>query len=348
MNIVPITYLARKAFKKQRSAAEAADKVVEVWPAEVARRPKAYFDPAQLDRIRAFQSMGGREAQMARITEGSVTHAATRALHFRNARLLGGSFYSRGSRSQLLMQRPPRGPRFVEEKIESAALVGTPIGSIFFGHYLTDDSATTLLAQEFGPVYRARNKLMESWTHANSYRRLMDLEVPELPDTYLSEAWLFEDLGMNAHRRQRMKQVRARLAGLPADQSGHRVFIIRGSFGQNLRILENEAALAEALSQRGFTIVNPMQESTAEIIRKIAGASLVVSVEGSALTHAYLTMQEGGAMITIQPPYRFDNVWKDFTDLLGMRYGFVVGEGDQERFRVSVDDVMRAVDLISA
>ncbi|MDN3711242.1 hypothetical protein QWZ10_04260 [Paracoccus cavernae] len=53
-------------------------------------------------------------------------------------------------------------------------------------------------------------------------------------------------------------------------------------------------------------------------------------------------------MITIQPPYRFDNVWKDFTDLLGMRYGFVVGEGDQERFRVSVDDVMRAVDLISA
>jgi hypothetical protein len=73
----------------------------------------------------------------------------------------------------------------------------------------------------------------------------------------------------------------------------------------------------------------------------------VVSVEGSALTHAYLTMQEQGAIITIQPPYRFDNVWKDFTDLLGMKYGFVVAKGNRDGFRVDPDEILRVIDMIT-
>ncbi|WP_299911121.1 hypothetical protein [uncultured Paracoccus sp.] len=51
-------------------------------------------------------------------------------------------------------------------------------------------------------------------------------------------------------------------------------------------------------------------------------------------------------MIAIQPPWRFDNVWKDFTDLLDMRYGFVLGEGDRDSFRVDIADVLRTIDLI--
>ena len=38
-------------------------------------------------------------------------------------------------------------------------------------------------------------------------------------------------------------------------------------------------------------------------------------------------------------------VLKDFTDALGIRYGFVVAEGGRERFRVDPDDVLRTVDL---
>jgi capsular polysaccharide biosynthesis protein len=72
---------------------------------------------------------------------------------------------------------------------------------------------------------------------------------------------------MNSHRRKRMQQVRKRLASLPADRSGHAVFIVRSTFGQNIRVLENEAALAAFLAKRGFTIVNPMQDSAQDIIR---------------------------------------------------------------------------------
>lgn len=347
MSIVPITYLARKAIRMQSSPEDAAEEIITICPGEEAMRPKAYFQPKQMERVREFQAMGGREAQLARIFEGPVTHAATRAFRYRNARLLGGCLYAGGSRNQLTMATPPRGLRAVKTAMDKVSLVGTPISSIFFGHYLMDDSATTLMAHNFGAVHSPGNDQIASWKHAASYRRLMDLEVPTLSDAFLSEAWIFQDFGMNSHRRGRMQKVRQRLDSQPADHSGHAVYIVRSNFGQNIRLLENEKELAEHLAKRGFTVVNPMQESVPEIIRKVSGAALVVSVEGSALTHAYLTMQEQGAMITIQPPYRFDNVWKDFTDLLGMKYGFVVGEGGRDKFRIDIDDVLRTIDLIT-
>lgn len=347
MSLVPVTYLARKALRMQRPPDAAADEIVTVCPAEKDVRPKAHFLPDQLDRVREFQAMGGREAQIARITEARVSHAATLAFRYRNARLLGGCLYANGSRRQLTMERPPRGLRAIDTRIDKAALVGTAISSVFFGHYVMDDSATALMARDFGPAYSPRNDQLAGWTHALAYRKLMDLEVPPLSGAFISEAWVFQDFGMNSHRRGRMQEVRRRLAGLPADRSAHGVFIIRANFGQHVRSLENEMELADHLAKRGFTVVNPMLESVPDIIRKISGAALVISVEGSALSHAYLTMQENGAMITIQPPYRFDAVLKDFTDLLGMRYGFVVGEGDRHSFRVDIDDVMRTVDLIS-
>lgn len=347
MSLVPVTYLARKALRLQRPPDAAADEIITVCPAEEDVRPKAHFLPDQLERVREFQAMGGREAQIARITEAPVSHAATLAFRYRNAQLLGGCLYAGGSRRQLTMAPPPRGLRSIETRIDKAALVGTAISSVFFGHYVMDDSATTLMARDFGPAYSPKNDQLAGWTHALAYRKLMDLEVPPLSEAFISEAWVFQDFGMNSHRRRRMQDVRKRLAGLPADRSGHGVYIIRSNFGQNLRSLENELELAEHLNKRGFTVVNPMLESVSEIIRKISGAALVISVEGSALSHAYLTMREDGAMITIQPPYRFDAVLKDFTDLLGMRYGFVVGEGERHQFRVNIDDVMRTVDLVA-
>lgn len=347
MSVAPITYLARKTLGMQRSPEIAAVEIVTLCAAEEAMVPKASFLPEQLERVREFQAMGGHEAQLARISGGPVTHAATLAFRYRNARLLGGCLYAGGSCSQLTMARPPHGFRAIKAEMDKVSLIGTPISSIFFGHYLMDDSATTLMAHNFGPVYSAENDQMASWKHAGEYRKLMGLEVPTLSDAFLSEAWMFQDFGMNSHRRGRMKEVRQRLADHPADQSGHGVFIVRSSFGQSVRLLENELELADHLARRGFVVVNPMQESVPDIIRKVSGAALAVSVEGSALTHAYLTMQEKGAIITIQPPYRFDAVWKDFADLLDMKYGFVVAEGERHKFRVNIDEVMRTVDLIA-
>ncbi|WP_299911119.1 glycosyltransferase family 61 protein [uncultured Paracoccus sp.] len=56
-----------------------------------------------------------------------------------------------------------------------------------------------------------------------------------------------------------------------------------------MRHLENEAELADELARRGFEIVDPMQETAKDLVQRLSGSALAVSVEGSALTHAYLT-----------------------------------------------------------
>jgi hypothetical protein len=146
MSLAPLTYLARKAIRAQSTPEDAANEIVTVCPAEHGIRPKAYFQPGQLERVQFFQAMGGREAQLARLSVAPVTHVATFAFRYRNARLLGGCLFAGKGRSQLTMKRPPRLPRRVATSMDKVALVGTPISDIFFGHYLMDDTATTLLA----------------------------------------------------------------------------------------------------------------------------------------------------------------------------------------------------------
>lgn len=352
MNLAPLLYRLRQRVGTPPSLQLAATETVTVCPAETVPRPPAWFLPGQLDHVRGYPATSEPEAQHLRISEGSVTHGATMAYRLDRAALLGGYAFAGGARHQMVMDRAPFGPRHARalpgDIYGDVALIGTPISDIYFGHYLMDDSATALLAQDFGTVRAPYGRRRTGWTHAHDYRRMMDIEVPELGDTALGQVWLFDDIGMNSNRRQRMQQLRDRLRPARSERSGHGVFIIRGRSGQVMRHLENEAELAEELARRGFEIVDPMRESAADLVRRLSGAALAVSVEGSALTHAYLTLQDRGAMLAIQPPWRFDNVWKDFADLLDMRYGFVLGEGGRDSFRVDIGNVLRSIDLISA
>ena len=351
MNFAAPSHLVRKALGRARELPEAAAEVVVVCPAEPAERPAAFHLPGQIDRVRGYHSMSDPAAEMRRITAGEVLHAATHAFRFDDAVLAGGSLYAGGTRYQMTMDRPPRLPRAVRARTEVAALVGTPVSDIFFGHYVLDDAATSLMAQDFAPAHEVESRHRAGWPHAHEYRRMTGLTMPALGDTRLGTAWVFEDHGMNADRRRRLQDVRHRLArslATPASEERHGVFLLRGTSGQALRLLDNEAEIAETLAARGFTIVDPMAATATEIATRLSGAGVVVSVEGSALAHAILAMSGSGALITIQPPYRFNHVLKDFTDALGIRYGFVVAEGGRERFRVDPDDVLRTVDLAYA
>ncbi|AUH63784.1 glycosyltransferase 61 family protein [Paracoccus zhejiangensis] len=350
MTLSPILYRLHQRFGTPPTPQQVAAETVTVCPAETVPRPPAWFLPGQLDHVRGYPAMSDPEAQRIRISEGEVTHGATMAYRLDRAALLGGYVFAGGARHQMIMDRAPFGPRHPRalqgDVSGDVALIGTPVSDIYFGHYLMDDSATALLAQEFGTVRAPFGRRRSGWTHAHDYRRMMDINVPELGDTALGQVWLFDDIGMNSNRRQRMQQLRERLRPKHSTRSGHGVFIIRARSGQVMRHLENETELADELARRGFEIVDPMQETAADLVQRLSGSALAVSVEGSALTHAYLTMQDRGAMIAIQPPWRFDNVWKDFTDLLGMRYGFVLGEGGRDSFRVDIADVLRTIDLI--
>ncbi|WP_207102735.1 glycosyltransferase 61 family protein [Paracoccus shandongensis] len=245
----------------------------------------------------------------------------------------------------MLHDRPPLAA-VVDRKIERAAFVGTPVSDLYFGHYLVDDSATALLAGDFAPAYRPFSHRHADWSHPAAYHRMMGIDLQVTGNVRIGEAWVFQDIGMTRDRRLRFQTLRERLRAQPSKHCGHGVFLVRGRSGSQPRVLRNETEVAEGLAARGFEIVDPARETAADIVRKLSGARVAIGVEGSSLGHAFMTLADNGALLTIQPPYLFNNLWKDFTDLMGMRYGFVVAEGDREGFDASLDEILRTIDLL--
>lgn len=346
MSLAPLTYRLRKLVGRSRGIQDAAAEMITVSPAETGRRAAAVYMPGQTDRVQAVQPMTTVAFEQARISDGIVEHAPTLAFRLRNAVLMEGTVFCAGAMCQMASRRSPRLPRQVRSEIsEPVSIIGTAVSDMFFGHYVVDDTATTLLADGFAPVHTTTSRHRGGWHHAPGYYRLLGLQPAALPNARLREAWLFQDIGMNANRRARLEEVRRRMRPRAQRRGGHGVMIIRGKSGEQHRNLANELELAEALAQRGFEIVDPVGDSLETIIDKLAGAAVVVGIEGSNLAHALLLMADRAALVIIQQPFMFNNVWKDFTDLLGMTYAFVVGAGTPEQFVVDINEVLQTIAL---
>ena len=123
--------------------------------------------------------------------------------------------------------------------------------------------------------------------------------------------------------------------------------IIRGSTG-SLRVLDNELAVAEHLAKtRGFAIVDPTQLSAAEVMRTIAGSSIVLGVEGSSMAHGIYAIRDGGTFFILQPPFRFNALYKEYTDCLGLQFAYLVGQpAEAGGFTIDLDELDRTLDLI--
>lgn len=347
MSLVPITYRLRRLMDPFHRHGEAVEETVVVSPSETQMREAAVYLPDQTERVRATHVMSTRDYEWARISEGLVEHAPTLAIRVKDAVILEGTVFGGGVIRQMASTRAPRLPRRARRVItETVSLIGTPVSDRYFGHYAVDDAGTALLALDFGPVHTPASRNRPNWPHATGYYDKLKLQPAILDNARLRDVWLFQDHGMTANRRGRIEELRRRLSVTQPGRSGaHGVMILRGASGQQLRFLDNENELAEALSRREFTIVDPTRDSIDTIISKVSGASVVVGVEGSALAHAILLMADRAALVALQPPFAFNNVWKDFTDLLGMTYGFVVGQGSDTSFRVDIDEVLQTISL---
>jgi hypothetical protein len=340
-SVKPLNHRLRARLQPEPSIAKAATEVQELCPVENDERPAALYLDGQLDRIRAIQEETTEEFERQRISAGAVTHQATIAYRFERAKLLGGVLYGGGVRHQLVYGRERLGPQRLYGTYEGLALTSSVVGSRYFGHFITDDCCTALFAQDFGQV---------TWVHGgHSPHAARCLEVFDLPKTvignaHLKNAWVFQDFGMNSHKRARFAKLREKMRGLPGKRSGHGVFVRRRGGGAE-RGLVNELELEEQLAKDGFEIVNPMGEALDDIIFKLRDAAVVIGVEGSALCHGLLSMADAATLVCIQPPYRFNCVLKDHADAMGMKYAFIVGEGNAEHFRVEVADILRTLEL---
>ena len=75
-------------------------------------------------------------------------------------------------------------------------------------------------------------------------------------------------------------------------------------------------------------------------------ARLVVSLEGSHVSHCTYTIPESSGLLILQPSNEFSAVHRDWAESLGVKFGFVVGSVVDHGYHFSVLDILRTIDLM--
>ena len=319
--------------------------IIEICPVEHGDQPAAIYLPGQLDRIRPNPAdrLQNLPVELARMELRAIRHEATIAFLLQDAVLIDGILYTNRLAIPKGVAKRRFLPRQISAFIESAALPSSVVGSRFFGHFIAEDCATALLAASFDELRWVASTMQKS-THSLRYLELYRLSRESLTSAKFRHAWHFQDFAMNSNKRARLRKLRELVRAIDGRRSGHGVFFRRRGAGAP-RGFVNEPAIEERLARDGFEIIDVTCESVDQIIARTRDAEVVVGVEGSALMHGLLSMSDGGAVVCIQPPYRFTGVLKDHADALGMTFGFVVGEGNDEAFEVSEADLLRTIEL---
>lgn len=331
-----------------RRAASLADISARTWtlcPAEVRTAPPAIYLEESLGRISGAGADTTVEREMRRIAGGEVEHAATIVHTVAKVRLYRGSLYA-GAWKHRLLERPETGlPRAEEPWVErTGALACTLYGSMYFGHWLRDDLSLSIAAESLDhPVIVAR----PPYRHEPGYRRLLDLERRPSTEGMFERILVLIDHGQNSFKSKRYQALRARLRRRYPENGSSLIYIRRGTLGaRDPRALINGEEVERFVASLGFRIVDPDALPCEDIVRQIMGAKLVISTEGSHLGHAAYAMGEDSVLCVLQPPNRFNNVYKDFTDCLGHRYAFVVGAPAEGGFVVQLDEIQRILAAI--
>ncbi len=141
------------------------------------------------------------------------------------------------------------------------------------------------------------------------------LVVPGLPDADLkTPPWVVGFL------RERLLPCASQLV------PGRRIYITRGT-RQGHRIVINEAALVDVLSELGFTIVDPGAMPVAEQIRTFAEAEWIVAPHGGALTNLAFASPGASVIELFAPDYVQGCYWKLSSCVSGLTYRYLVGAG---------------------
>lgn len=308
------------------------------------RRTRAVFLPDQLERVVAVHPETTMAHEIARISAVEVEHAPTMACVLRNARLLHGCVYAGRSRLVLADTRPKLIARSAEHEFDLGTLASTYTGNRYFGHWLTDDSTLSLVAREFGPpVVNLRRR----WLHQDGWERVMRTDARAVETARFRELIVIQDFGQNEHRRARFEMLRQRVAAYAPRSSAPGVFLRHGKSGEPRGWRDSERTEAR-LARRGFAILEPEALTVDELLAVLNAAPIVVGLESSAVAPAILTLPRAGALLCIQSPTRFNNVFKDYTDALGLHYGFVVGTPTEGGFSVDPDEIERTLDLFES
>jgi hypothetical protein len=269
-------------------------------------------------------------------------HASTVAYRLRNVSVAGGALYSGRWKERLLVNPPADSSRSAVKHVKSATVACSWSGNHFFGHWMTDDLTLHLAAEEIGePVILKR----KPYLHEPGYRQLLNIWCEQVDRAEFEELVILRDFGQNSYKRQRYEILRRRIREQVKPVGAKRVLLSRGNLGQS-RTIVNKEELESYLGSQGFSIVEPEKLTPAEIAAQAMGADIVIGVEGSQMSHAFMTMADDAIICCLQPPTRFTATIKYYTDSLETLYETLVGHPAPGGFRIDIDELKRMLDKI--
>lgn len=343
LNTIPLKRRMRRFLAgKPQTYQEVSDKHWILCPAEESHTPSAIYLDGELDKVTGVVENLSFEFEAKRIKGTIKEHRATIAYQLTQAYILDGYVYKGAMKYALASTQESFLGSKVTDNIPKAALACTWCGNRYFFHFMCDDLPLTLAAQQLAEAIVVSR---QPYKHEPDYRHLLGTKVPSVKRTVCDELIIIDDVGQNQFKRKRYENLRSSLKRLEPLQTNHGVMILRGTSGSK-RLLKNEIEIAQFLQSLGFSIIDPEKMSVREIASCTLGAKLIVGVEGSHLAHGIFSMADGGTILTLQPPDRFHNIYKDYTDCMDMHYAFVVGQQVTGGFTIEPEDLARTLDKI--
>jgi capsular polysaccharide biosynthesis protein len=315
----------------------------ELSPAKKFFHPQPAYEKSDLSRITGFGFGTTRAFEMEQTQAIRRVHQPTVAYTVKDLLHIDGIFYANRFKHSVTLSRGHALVWGLATEIAGGVLGQSWIGAKFFGHWLLDDIPLARLAGQRGVPLGINRPLQPQ---QKQYLDLFDAPLVPLPQTaWVRTLEIVQDSGMNDLRVQRWRAMRRQFAASANALKQPGVFLMRGRTGEQ-RLLSNEMQVADLLIARGFNVVNPGLASLNEVRTATANARLVVGVEGSQLSHGLLGVADGGAMVVLQPPFRFNNAYRERCDLLGITYAFIVGHTAEGGFSVDVDALARLLDRL--
>jgi capsular polysaccharide biosynthesis protein len=351
VSLAQLSYLMRRKLLRQSAAyAELGTRRWVIHPEETrARRSAVYFDD-EIDRI-STRNVGSTTYayEMSRLQAGHTQHDATVAHLLENVDLVNGSLYKGAMRHRLVASRSLIS-RAQQDYMESGALACTLYGNTFFGHWMSDDLSLHLAAESFAAPVAVDRPL---YHHEPDYCELMRINSSKVARVRFGQLTILDDIGQNTYKQRRYEQLRSRLRASVAAAGNRLVYIRRGrkaakSLSQRdvSRTMTNADEVEAYLGSQGFVTVDLDQCSAPQIAAAILDAVIVVGTEGSHMAHALYSIRDHGALCILQAPDCFTNVFKDYADCIGLRYGFTAGVRGADGFSIQIRDLERIIDRL--
>lgn len=315
----------------------------EICASEIIEGPPTKVLPGQFDRVTAAAFGGSVEREIATLQGQPRKTSPTNIYRFKNVNILqswviaNGHYEIFGWPNSEWSNKP-------SHEIKTAALTSSFQGNRYFGHWLRDDCASRLLYSD-SDIRIAIPR--PDWVDATAYERAFSLPPSTIvQNVHVDEMFYCNDLIQNSHKAGRFKQLRERLRKTIDPIAAHDIVYIGRGTSAKARTFHNEQELTDALEQHGVKIVFAETLTSEEFIASIMDARIIISVEGSQLSHAlYALGTTNPGMIVIQPPDRLFTSHLDWARVMNVQFGTVVGIKDGDGFTVPPEDVLRTIDL---